>query len=63
MKYYIVEHVYYKQKFLVRADGEVDAKTKVARSIERVKGERVKITDLEVYRLPSLSLGDDVAWI
>ena len=63
MKLYIVEHVYYKQKFLVRADNEAEAKIKASREVEKIKGVREKITDFEVYKLPALPIASDVAWL
>lgn len=63
MKYFIVEHIYYKQRFLVRAKSETEAKIKVLRELEKKNSMRARLTEFEVYKLPALSLGEDVAWL
>lgn len=63
MIYFIVEHIYYKQKFFVRAKSEVDAKIKLIRELEREGRMNAKLTEFEVYMLPAFSYCADVVWL
>ena len=62
MNFYIVETVYYKQKFIVRAGGVMEAKRKAVHALAKLK---INITavEIEVTEISAFLQDKDVARI
>ena len=60
--FFIVETLYYKQKFIVRADGVMEAKRKTAHALAKMKI-NTTATELEVTEISAFLSDKDVAQI